>query len=295
MLSYLHRYHAGNFADLHKQLVLTEILMRLQEKAKPYSILDTHAGEGLYTYSDKLSKNYRELQSGLGPFFNQIDSFIDDISVPNVIRVYAQILKKYNPNNHLKKIPGSPLLLSSFLNQDIKLTLCEKHPSVFASLETHFSPAPVNLTLSKNDGYQTAKALLPPKEKRGLIFIDPSYEEKTEYENIAECLTQAIKRFSTGIYVIWYPILNNRPRDNLEWLIKKISRLAIKSLWQHEWYLEPGLDPETSGFHALQGSGLLCIQLPWQTQDHLNVCFDWLNTHLFPGRKCKVSWLRQPE
>ncbi len=294
MLSYLHKYHAGNFSDLHKQLVLTEILTNLQEKAKPFSLLDTHGGEGLYPHSAESSKNYRELQSGLGPFFNQVDALIADHSVPNLIRVYAQILKKYNPDKLLKQIPGSPLLFSSFLNKDVKLTVCEKHPSVFNALETHFSPKSPNLTLLKNDGYQATKALLPPKEKRGIIFIDPSFEEKTEYEQIADCLTQSVKRFSTGIYVIWYPILNNRPRDGIEWLSKKISRLPINSLWQHEWYLEPGLDPETSGFYALQGSGLLCIQLPWQTQDHLNLSFDWLNTHLFPGRKCKASWLKQP-
>jgi 23S rRNA (adenine2030-N6)-methyltransferase len=295
MLSYLHQYHAGNFADLHKQLVLTEILINLRNKDKPFTLIDTHAGEGYYCLTPKLLKSHRELQSGLAPLFAQAEQFTQRSDCPSLIRAYVEFLKHWNPDNKLKKIPGSPLLLSEFLRNDSKLTICDKHPSVFSKLKENFSSKKTNFFILPDDGYQATKALLPPKEKRGLIFIDPSYEEKSEYENIAECVAQSIKRFSTGTYVIWYPILNNRSRDSLDWLIKKILKLPINALWQHEWYLEPGLDPEKSGFYALQGSGLLCIHLPWQSDNHLTSNFDWLNTHLFPGRKCKDTWLKQPE
>lgn len=294
MLSYLHKYHAGNFADLHKQLVLTEIAQYLQEKNKPFSMIDTHAGEGYYDLSKHDAKNYRELQSGLAPFFKKMIASADKTKIPFLINQYFDILKSFNPHNTLEKIPGSPLLLSQFLNPQTQLNIYEKHPSVFAALANNFSSVPSKLFLSNSDGYQGTKALLPPKEKRGLIFIDPSFEEKTEYEHITECLVQAIKRFSTGTYVLWYPILNNKTKDNLERLIKKLLRLPIQSLWQHEWHLEPNLNPETSGFYALAGSGILCIHLPWQADNHLNLSFDWLNSHLFPGRKCKEIWLKQP-
>lgn len=293
MLSYLHKYHAGNFADLHKQLVLTEIAQSLQEKGKPFSMIDTHAGEGYYLLNKHDAKNYRELQSGLAPFFNKL-SLSNTIETPDLIHQYFNIIKFFNPGKKLEKLPGSPLLLSHFLKPQTQLNIYEKHPSVFEALKNNFPNAPAKFFLSNTDGYQGVKALLPPKEKRGLIFIDPSYEEKTEYEHITECLTQSIKRFATGIYVIWYPILNNKTKDSLERLIKKLLRLPIQSLWQHEWYLEPGLDPEKSGFYALAGSGMLCVHLPWQADNHLNLSFDWLNSHLFPGRKCKETWLKQP-
>jgi 23S rRNA (adenine2030-N6)-methyltransferase len=295
MLSYLHQYHAGNFADLHKQLLLTEILGNLTEKNKPFTMMDTHGGEGYYLFSSKLSKNYRELQSGLAPFFNQLELFKQDSKTPELLKKYARLLQNWNPNNSLEIIPGSPLLLSHYLRNDSKLIVCEKHPSVFAKLETNFLSKNSNITLSQNNGYQLTKACLPPKEKRGVIFIDPSYEEKSEYEQLADCITHAIKRFSTGIYVIWYPILNNRPKDAIDWLIRKILALPIRALWQHEWYLESGLTRETSGFHALQGSGLLCLNLPWQADQNLNLSMDWLNTRLFPGRKVKHIWLKQPD
>jgi 23S rRNA (adenine2030-N6)-methyltransferase len=295
MLSYLHQYHAGNFADLHKQLLLTEILENLTEKNKPFTLMDTHGGEGYYLFSPKLSKNYRELQSGLAPFFNQLELISQSATTPKLLQNYAQLLKSWNPHNKLEKIPGSPLLLSHFLRNDSKLIVCEKHPSVFAKLQENFLAKSLNIVLSQDNGYQLTKACLPPKEKRGVIFIDPSYEEKSEYEHIADCLTQAIKRFSTGIYVIWYPILNNRPRNALDWLIRKILTLPIRTLWQHEWCLESGLTPEISGFHALQGSGLLCINLPWQADQNFNSSIDWLNTYLFPGRKSKHTWIKQPD
>ena len=299
MLSYLHKFHAGNFADLHKQFILTEILGYLQDKNKPFSMIDTHGGEGYYPFSSKLAKNYRELQSGLGPFFNQINVLAQHAECPKLIQAYGDLLKSWNPNAVLETLPGSPLLLSHFLRKDSHLAICEKHPSVFFALTNNFSALKLKLNskiaLLNSDGYQTPKALLPPKEKRGLIFIDPSYEEKSEYEKIAKCLTESIKRFSTGIYVIWYPILNMRARDGLEWLIRQILKLPIQSLWQQEWLLEPELKPETSGFHSLKGSGLLCIHLPWQASGHLNLTLDYLNAHLFPGRILKQTWLKQSD
>lgn len=294
MLSYLHRYHAGNFADLHKQLVLTEIAQYLQKKDKPFSMIDTHAGEGYYLLNKHDAKNYRELQSGLAPFFNKMVSAVNTTETPTLINQYFDILQHLNPHKKLEKIPGSPLLLSQFLKQHMQLNIYEKHPSVFATLQNNFSSISSKFFITNSDGYQGTKALLPPKEKRGLIFIDPSFEKKTEYEQITECLTQSIKRFATGIYVVWYPVLNNKTKDNLEKLIKKLLRLPIQSLWQHEWYLEPELDPEASGFYALAGSGILCIHLPWQADNHLNQSFYWLNSHLFPGRKCKEIWLKEP-
>lgn len=295
MLSYLHQYHAGNFADLHKHLVLTKILGSLQEKDKPFMMIDSHAGEGYYPLSPKLSKNYPELQSGLAPFFDQVPSFIKNSETPPLIRRYCQLLQQWNPKNSLGLIPGSPLLLSHYLRQDSTLMLCEKHPSVFVQLQKNFPEKNTKLSCFYGDGYQKIKALLPPKEKRGLIFIDPSYEEKLEYTHISECLTHSIKRFSTGIYVIWYPILTHRSRDNIAWLIRQILKLPISSLWQHEWHLSSELEAKATGLFSLIGSGLLCIHLPWQADQQIHSAFDFLNSSIFPGRKIKNTWLKQAD
>lgn len=296
MLSYLHKYHAGNFADLHKQILLTATLSYFTQKAKPFRIIDTHGGEGYYLLSDAfIAQNNRELHSGLAVYFNHLEKLLQSGDAPALLHTHAQLLKKWNPNNKLVTIPGSPLLFSDYLRADSTLLVCEKHPSVFAQLETNFSPQKPGFKLLNESGYQATKAYLPPLEKRGLVFIDPSYEEKTEYEQIADCLIQAIKRFSTGTYIVWYPVLNNQPKDGIHWLIRRILKLPIHSLWQHEWFLEAEFNTKASGFHALQGSGLLCIQLPWQVDNDFITAMDWLNTYFFPGRKCTYQWLKQAD
>jgi len=194
MFSYLHRYHAGNFADVHKHLVLTAILTTLHKKVTPFCVLDTHAGEGIYTlHSREIQKN-AEYKKGFYPLLKAP-------SPPPLIQRFLNIITKEE-----KAYPGSPAFIHAFLRQTDRAILIEGHPQSFLHLKS-WAKYKKNLSLHDRDSLEGLKALVPFKEKRGLVFIDPSYEVKTEYKEVGEALEAAFSRFSNGIYALWYPLL----------------------------------------------------------------------------------------
>jgi len=259
MFSYLHRYHAGNFADVHKHLVLTAILTTLHKKVTPFCVLDTHAGEGIYTlHSREIQKN-AEYKKGFYPLLKAP-------SPPPLIQRFLNIITKEE-----KAYPGSPAFIHAFLRQTDRAILIEGHPQSFLHLKS-WAKYKKNLSLHDRDSLEGLKALVPFKEKRGLVFIDPSYEVKTEYKEVGEALEAAFSRFSNGIYALWYPLL---PTQAHETLLRKIKKCHFKSIWCSEWIPDP---EKTTG---LYGSGMIIINPPWQVDKMVTQAFSWMRQHIF--------------
>ncbi|HEX7718286.1 MAG TPA: 23S rRNA (adenine(2030)-N(6))-methyltransferase RlmJ, partial [Woeseiaceae bacterium] len=202
MLSYRHAYHAGNFADVMKHTVLVQLLQYLTRKTTPLCYIETHAGAGAYDLQSAYAAKTGEYQDGIGLFWN-------DASLPGAMQTYLDLVRTANPNGKLRRYPGSPLIAQRLLRAQDRLELYELHSSDFALLEHEFRDAR-RVRCYQADGLLTAIAMVPPLEKRGLVFIDPSYEVKDEYQRVVETLQRMHRRFATGVYALWYPVTDRR-------------------------------------------------------------------------------------
>lgn len=252
-MNYRHGFHAGNFADVFKHIVLIALVNSFFRKETPFCYLDTHAGIGVYDLKSENAQKSKEFENGI---LKLLDSSITEKNIESLI----SLVKKINSND-LKNYPGSPEIVKQLLRPQDRLILCELHPEEFQQLKKRYGHQK-QIAVHHQDGYQALKAFLPPKEKRGLILIDPPYEDKNEFEKLIETLPQALKRFETGVYAIWYPIKNREPVNYFLREIKKhISREML--------ICELSLYPDDLPTH-LNGSGMLIINPPWQLDDELN-------------------------
>lgn len=239
MLSYQHIYHAGNFADVQKHTILIRILKTLLLKPTPLHVLDTHAGRGLYDLSSQEAQKTNEYKSGIA-------SVVDANHPP--LKDYQDIVKKYKP-----LYPGTSAIARAMIRKTDTLTCIEKHPGEFEELKKNISTA----ALLDQDGFQALTDMVPPKERRGLVIVDPSYEIKTEYEDLAKALTRSWKKWPQGVYMVWYPILKDN--DGHTRLLERLSKSGIKDILISEISCSsaPGDD------YRMTGSGILIINPPW--------------------------------
>lgn len=251
MFSYQHRYHAGSFADVHKHIALVAILNHLQKKDAPFAILDTHAGEGLYDLKSREAQRNQEYKEGIQRLLKS------EKPLPTVVKQYVDIVRSYG-----KYYPGSPAISAKFLRGQDDLILVEGHPGAFEHLKKHLGNNP-HIHMHHRDSWEALKALVPFKEKRGLIFIDPSYEVKTEYRDIVKAVKIAYERFPQGIYLIWYPILAVGLHHKM---VKQLS-VVCEDTWHHEWV------PDPDRAQGLLGSGIFILNPPWQIDKTLNKAF----------------------
>lgn len=284
MLSYQHRYHAGSFVDVHKHLTLIAILNTLLQKPSPFCVLDTHAGEGLYPLKSYEAQKIKEYELGVLPILQYKEK---GASIPSpLLKQYLQIIETQNNSKKLQSYPGSPLISAMQLREQDRLILVELHPKAFHSLKTTFSAQTafknIPIHLHQRDSYEALNALLPFKEKRGLIFIDPSFEVKKEYHHLFETVTKCCERFANGIYAIWYPLL--REQYHIPFL-KKFKKEGFNNLLVFEW--EPY--QKMADAPGLLGSGMLIINAPWQIDQTLKSTFDWLNAHVFADGKLRME------
>ncbi len=207
MLSYVHRFHAGCFADVHKHLILIALLNHLSKKATNYSVLDLFAGEGLYDLRSIESRKTGEYKQGIERLFS--------LKKPSaLVKTLFEIINALNPPSEKNIYPGSPSIIAHFLREQDRAICIERHPQAFASLKKHFGHLK-KMHLHERDAFEALHALLPLPEKRGLIFIDPSYEVKKEYQDIANKVIESYARFTQGIYAIWYPLLAENHHHSL--------------------------------------------------------------------------------
>lgn len=264
MLSYRHSYHAGNHADVLKHIVLTLCIESLKEKEKPFIYLDTHSGAGRYLLKSEHSEKTGEYLSGINLLWQQPN-------LPEQMNTYLSILKRYNPFDTLKYYPGSPLIAKQLLREQDKLNLTELHPTDYPLLRQEFNKDKRARVL-REDGFGQLKSKLPPDSRRGLILIDPSYEIKDDYQKIPTAIYEAYKRFATGIYLIWYPVVS---RTQTQKMIDGIVNLGIKRISQFELALKP--DNNQKGMTA---SGMIVINPPWKLHEQMQSIMPWLKETL---------------
>ncbi|MGL5336838.1 MAG: 23S rRNA (adenine(2030)-N(6))-methyltransferase RlmJ [Enterovibrio sp.] len=276
MLSYRHSFHAGNHADVLKHVVLTLILDALKQKEAPFVYYDTHSGAGRYDLQGAHAAKTGEFKEGIELIWQRDD-------VPAALKNYVNIIKGLNPNGVLRFYPGSPLIARSLLREQDKASLSELHPTDFALLLQEMR-GDRQVKVFQEDGYARLKASLPPAARRGVVLIDPPYELKTEYHDVVNGIAQSVKRFATGVYAIWYPVVYRR---NVDVITKGLTELGIRKILQ----LELGVRPDSDEF-GMSASGLIVINPPWQLQETMQNVLPWLQKVLAPQTgHHEVRWI----
>lgn len=245
MLSYRHSYHAGNYADVIKHIVLIESLEHLIKKDKPFDYIDTHAGAGLYNLHSEHAKKLQEYTSGIAKLSPE--------EWPE-LSSYFTILKKYNPDGKLDFYPGSPSIANDFLRGKDRSWLYELHPKD-AELLLKNTAHKKGVRVMREDGFKGLLSLLPPVSRRGLVLIDPSYELKTDYSQVVDTLTEAYRKFPTGTYALWYPVVDRKIIDTLE---RRFIRSGIKNIQRYEL----GIKQDQFGT-GMSASGMIVINPAW--------------------------------
>lgn len=276
MLSYRHSFHAGNHADVLKHIVLTLILDALKQKEKGFFYLDTHAGVGRYSLLSAESEKTGEYSEGIARLWERDD-------LPKEILLYLNELKKINKGK-LRFYAGSPLLAVQQLRPQDRALLTELHPNDFPLLRNEFAKI-ANVQTKRENGFQQLKSALPPKEKRGLILIDPPYELKEDYELVVNAIVEGYKRFATGIYAIWYPVVL---RQHTKRIIKGLQATGIRKILQIELAVRPDSDQR-----GMTASGMIVINPPWQLESQMKNILPYLTKVLVPEGtgNWTVSWI----
>jgi 23S rRNA (adenine2030-N6)-methyltransferase len=277
MLSYRHGFHAGNFADVFKHLVLTLLLEHLRRKDKPFRYLDTHAGAGLYDLQGEMARKNREHEGGIARLWRAPDP-------PEEVRGYLGVVRACNADGRLRHYPGSPRLARHFLRPRDRMTLCDLHSTEARTLQSEFA-GDRQVTVQHIDGYQALKALLPPGERRGLVLIDPAYESKDERARLLTALQEAGKRWPTGIYAIWYPI---QERATVDWFHRRLKHTGFTNILLAELRI---YDQDQA--LRLNGSGMIVINPPWKLDAALEQLGPWLWQTLSPTGEggFRLEWL----
>jgi 23S rRNA (adenine2030-N6)-methyltransferase len=267
MFSYRHAFHAGSHADILKHLILIYLVEYLQEKPGALTIIDTHAGAGIYNLEDGFAKVSNEAEGGIFRLAKYIVSASQTKSLVDPgIEKYFECIQSENTSDTLSVYPGSPFILARLLRPQDRLKLFELHPKEIDILRHNIQQLPQakQFDIYAENSFVRLKGLVPPPSRRGLILIDPSYEDKQDYRYLEIALEEALQRFATGCYAIWYPILSRRESAALPDRIKKIAATHNRSWLHAELRVE-----NAPGERRLQASGMLIINPPWTLKQHL--------------------------
>ncbi|RCK43295.1 DNA utilization protein YhiR [Thalassospira profundimaris] len=289
MLSYLHGFHAGNVADVHKHAALVLILAHLQKKDKPFCVIDTHAGAGWYDLSSTQAQKTGEWKAGIA-------AAQQAQHIPAALAPYLDLVTGFVPENlHNEEAggtdakpfyyPGSPFIVQKMLRESDRLSLMELHPREYETLDRRVYHDR-RIHLQKRDGYEGLVAMVPPPIRRGMVLMDPSYDVKQDYARAAKSIMAAHRRWATATYMLWYPILTDGFEGELHQMFRQIET--------------PGgvLCSELAASHGgargrMLGSGLLIINPPFQLDGQLAEIGDWLvDVVTLPGPAAhRLDWL----
>lgn len=277
-MNYLHGFHAGNHADVLKHCVLLYLMNRLKSKDKAFFVLDTHAGRGQYLLQGEQAKKTGEAQDG-------IFKLITLKKLPDPVHFYLKQVERVNPVGSLLNYPGSPVLIAQQLREQDRLICYESQKPEYDLLRQTFKNDQ-NVKTELGDGYQALKALLPPSERRGLVLIDPPYEaQEQEFQQILNSLQEALLRWPTGQFAIWYPI---KQRRSLIGFFRNVAQLPMKSALVLELLVRKDNSPL-----RMNGSGMLIINPPYQMDTDLNTSMSKLVELLNDGDGShRITWIK---
>ena len=264
MFSYRHAFHAGSHADILKHVTLIQLVRYLQEKPGALTIIDTHAGAGIYSLQDGFAAISKEAEGGI---FRLRDFLKTGNTIPDSIQQYLDCIQAENPEEEIRFYPGSPFILARLLRPQDRLKLFELHPKEIDILRQNIAQLKQakQIDIYAEDSFSRLKGLLPPPSRRGLVLIDPSYEDKQDYRNLEIAIEEALRRFATGCYAIWYPIISRRESAELPERMRNIAT-SNKRSWLHaELRVE-----NAPGERRLQASGMFIINPPWTLEKHLS-------------------------
>jgi len=264
MFSYRHAFHAGSHADILKHLTMIHLVEYLQEKPGALTIIDAHAGAGIYSLKDGFAVVSKEAEGGIFRLLKFVEA---GNTTAKSVKKYLALVQADSMGNELTTYPGSPFILARLLRPQDRLKLFELHPKEIDILRHNVR----ELTQAKQidvyaeDSFTRLKGLVPPPSRRGLVLIDPSYEDKQDYRYLELALEEALQRFVTGCYAIWYPIISRRESAGLPDRMKKIAASHTRSWLQAELRVE-----NAPGERRLQASGMFIINPPWTLEKHLS-------------------------
>lgn len=262
MFSYRHAFHAGSHADILKHLVLIHLVRYLQEKPGALTMIDTHAGAGIYSLIDGFASVSKEADGGI----LRLSQYAVENPLCEGLNHYLKLVQAENPAGKIDIYPGSPFILARLLRAQDRLKLFELHPKEIDILRHNVAQLKQakQIDIYAEDGFSRLKGLLPPPSRRGLVLIDPSYEDKQDYRYLEIAMEEALHRFATGCYAIWYPALSRRESAALPDRMKKIAALHKRS-WLHVELRVENAPKE----RRLQASGMFIINPPWTLENQL--------------------------
>jgi 23S rRNA (adenine2030-N6)-methyltransferase len=251
MLAYRHAFHAGNHADVLKHATLVAVLRHMNLKDKTWRLVDTHAGAGAYALNAPQAQKHAEFAQGIGKLW-------DAKGLPPLLADYVAQVKAYNHSGALAMYPGSPQLTRLLMRPQDQLRLFELHPTDFALLAQGFE-GDDQVQVQKSDGFAGIKGQLPPQSRRGVLLIDPSYEIKTDYQQVVVACREALTRFAEGVVLVWYPELVLRESTQLATRLKAVANAQAKKGWLHARLTVT--QPDEQGF-GMMGSAMFVINPP---------------------------------
>ncbi len=282
-MNYRHHFHAGNFADVMKHVLLLQILTRLNQKDKPYRYIDTHGGAGKYDLSTSAAQKSGEFLNGIHRLVKLDDSI--KRNAPEGVKQYLDIVEKMREGSGKGAYPGSPWFALEGMRETDKATIFEMQRDVFQQLYMNIRDKRAGL--HERDAYEGLLGVIPPKEKRGLVMIDPPYElERKDFPQLVELIVAAYKKWPTGVFAIWYPI---KDRAMIERFEKKMFKTGIRRQLVCEVCVWPDDTPV-----GLNGCSLLVINPPWKFSEDADEALQWLFPHLRMnenGGHAAVRWL----
>lgn len=254
MLAYRHAFHAGNHADVLKHTILTMVLRYMNQKDKPYRLVDTHAGAGGYSLEGHYAQKKGEFEQGIARLWDRDD-------LPEAVADYVSLVRAFNADGPLKQYPGSPAFAQMLLRDKDQLRLFELHNTDHRILETYLGTER-GVQVMNSDGFEGLKGQIPPSSRRGVVLMDPSYEGHGDYGKVIASLRDALTRFAEGVYMVWYPQVTKVEAAQLP---RRLEALAPKG-WLHARLTVQV--PDSQGF-GLAGSGVFILNPPYTLHDEL--------------------------
>ena len=273
-MNYRHIYHAGNFADVLKHAVLAHAIRYFQNKEAAFRILDTHAGIGEYDLSSVEAEKTGEWHDGIGRL---IEADLPE-DVASLLAPYLDCVRAMNPERGIKSYPGSPRLARMLMRRQDRLSLMELHPADFETLHRAFE-GDHQVRATHLDGWHALAGHLPPKERRGIVLVDPPFEAPGEFDRLVDGLSKAYRRFATGTYLLWYPIKSGAPVRQFHDALKD---LAIPKILCAELTVKSEAD-------GLCGSGMIIVNPPYTLARDLDILLPYLRTCLKQDRFARAD------